>query len=98
MIINPVYRLHQSFHSRLAAVYVNLSDKEALALGKQHNISAEIQLPSKFQDDVRLTRRLFDEIEHHKEDELLAFNEKMKGIFMKVFCVDVSCTVAFEVV
>ena len=72
--------------------------RKHLPVGKQHYISAKVQLPSKFQDDVKLTRRLCNEIEHPKEEKLLAFNENMKAIFMKVFCIDVSCTVAFEFV
>ena len=66
LLEDPVHRLHESFHFRPTAVYANLSDNEALALGRQHNLSSEVQLPSKFQDDVRLTRRLFTEIESPK--------------------------------
>lgn len=61
LIKEPLYRLQHSYHFRLAAIYCNLTDDEALALGKQHNMTAETQLPSKFQDDVKLTRRLFTE-------------------------------------
>lgn len=91
LVEDPIHSLQNCFHFRLAAVYTGLTDKEALALGRQHNISAEIQLPSKFQDDVRLTRRIFSEIGSPKEDKLMDFNEKMRSVFMKVFCIDVSC-------
>lgn len=91
LIQDPIYRLQNSFHCRLAAVYVGLSDEEALSLGKQHNISAEIQLPSKFQDDARLTRRIFAEIKSPEEEKLMDFNEQMRCVFMKVFSIDVSC-------
>ena len=91
LVKDPIYRLQKSFQFRLAAVYTGLTDKEALALGRQHNITSEVQLPSKFQDDVRLTRRIFAEIVSPKEDKLMNFNEKMRSVFMKVFCIDVSC-------
>ena len=59
LIEEPIYRLQKSYLYRLAAVYRGLTDKEALALGKQHNLTAETHLQSKFRDDVKLTRRLF---------------------------------------
>ena len=93
LLEDPVHRLHESFHFRPTAVYANLSDNEALALGRQHNLSSEVQLPSKFQDDVRLTRRLFTEIESPKKNAMLSFKEEMKAVFVKVFCVDVCVNV-----
>ena len=91
LVKDPIYGLQKPFQFRLAAVYTGLTDKEALALGRQHNITSEVQLPSKFQDNVRLTRRIFAEIVSPKEDKLMNFNEKMRSVFMKVFCIDVSC-------
>ena len=93
LLKDPVHRLHESFHFRPTAVYANLTDNEALALGRQHNLSSGVQLPSKFQDDVRLTRRLFKEIESPKENAMLSFKEEMKAVFVKVFCVDVCVNV-----
>ena len=89
LLKDQLHRLHESFHFRPTAVYANLTDSEALALGRQHNLNSEVQLPSKFQDDVRLTRKLFTEIESPKENVTMSFNEEMKAVFVKVFCVDV---------
>ena len=44
--------LQQAYHHRLAGVYKNLCDEEALILGKEHNMAAETQLASTFYDDV----------------------------------------------
>ena len=88
LLEQPLYQMHKSFNCRLAAVYKNLSDKEALALGRQHNLTSETHLQSKFYDDVKLTRRLFSAIKKPVENELLEFNDKMKEIFIQVFRID----------
>ena len=93
LLQDPIHGLHESFRFRPTAVYANLTDNEALALGRQQNLNSGVQLPSKFQDDVRLTRRLFTEIESPKENAMMAFNEGMKAVFVKVFCVDVCLNV-----
>ena len=82
LIKDPIYGLQQSYH-RLAAVYKNLSDEEALALGKEHNMTAETQLASTFYD-VKLTRHLFSTIQQPSEQKMMGFN-KIKDSFMKVF-------------
>ena len=63
--------------------------KETLTLGKQHNMAAGAHLQSKFRDDVKLTRRLFMEIEQPLEDQIMIFNEAMRSVFMKVFGIEV---------
>ena len=89
LIEEPIYRLQNSFHNRLAAVYRGLTDKEALTLGKQHNMAAETRLQSKFRDDVKLTCRLFMEIKQPLEDQIMIFNEDIRSVFMKVFGIEV---------
>ena len=73
-------------------MYKNLSDKEALALGRQHNynITSETHLQSKFYDDVKMTRRLFSEIKLPSQQSLMEFNEKMRDVLVKVFRIEVS--------
>ena len=71
-------------------MYKNLSDEEALALGKEHNMTAETQLASTFYDDVKLTRRLFSAIQQPLEQRLMEFNDKMKDSFMKMFRIEVN--------
>ena len=39
---------------------------------------------TKFQDDVRMTRKLFTMMAEEKEDELLPFRDKMRDAFLKV--------------
>ena len=56
LIEDPSYGLQQAYHHRLVAVCKNLSDEEALALGKKYNMTAETELASTFYDDVKLTR------------------------------------------
>lgn len=90
LIKDPIYGLQQSYHHRLAAVYKNLSDEEALALGKEHNTTAETQLATTFYDDVKLTRHLFSSIQEPPEQSLLEFNDKMRDSFMKVFRIEVT--------
>ena len=81
----PIYRLQQSYHHRLAALYHNLNDEEAVVLGKQHNMTAETQLASKFYDDVKLTRHLFTAIEQPSENKVMEFTDKMRDSFIKAF-------------
>jgi hypothetical protein len=78
-------RLEASLHHRLAVVYRNLTDEEALSIGKMHNLASETHLCSKFQDDVRMTRKLFVMMAEVKEDQLLPFDDKMRDAFLKVF-------------
>ena len=88
LVKEPIYRLQQSYHHRLAALYHNLNE-EALALGKQHNMTAETQLASKFFDDVKLTRHLFTAIEQPSENKMMEFTDKMRDSFIKVFRIEV---------
>ena len=37
----PLFRMENSLHHRLAVVYKNLTDEEALSLGKMHNLAGE---------------------------------------------------------
>ena len=85
LIDEPLLRLEESLHNRLAVVYRNLTDEEALSIGKMHNLAGEAHLCSKFQDDVRMTRELFMMMVEVKEDQLLPFNDKMRDAFLKVF-------------
>ena len=89
LLKEPLLQLQESFPSRHATLNCNPTGEEALALGTQHNMNCETHLPSKFQDDVRLTRRLFADIEQPSEKKMLGFNDKMKAIFMKVFHIGV---------
>lgn len=50
-----------------------------------HNLAGETHLCSKFQDDVRMTRKIFMMTAEEKEEELLPFNDKMRDAFLKVF-------------
>ena len=85
LIDEPLLRLEASLHHRLAIVYQNLTDEEALSIGKMHNLAGETHLCSKFQDDVRMTRKIFMMTAEEKEEELLPFNDKMRDAFLKVF-------------
>lgn len=76
LIKDPIYGLQQSYHHRLAAVYKSFSDEEALALGKEHNMTAETQLASTFYDDVKLTRHLFSTIQQPSEQKMMGFNDE----------------------
>ena len=89
LVQEPIHRLQKSCHHRLAALYHNLTDEKALALGKQHNMTAETQLASKFYDDVNLTRHLFTAIEQPSEKKLMGFTDKMRDSFIKVFGIEV---------
>ena len=89
LIKDPIYGLQQSYHHRLAAVYKNLSDEEAVALGKEHNMTAETQLASTFYDDVKLTHHLFSTIQQPSEQKMMGFNDEMRDSFMKVFRIEV---------
>lgn len=86
LLSEPLTRLDQSLKHRLAVVYAELSNEEALTVGRQHNLACETHLPTKFQDDVRMLRTVFVPMatnrrpEHHME-----FNEKMKEAFWKIF-------------
>ena len=88
LIDKPMLRLEASLHHRLAVVYRNLTDEEALSIGKMHNLASETHLCTKFQDDVRMTRKLFTMMAE-EEDELLPFNDKMHDAFLKVFSMTV---------
>ena len=75
LIKDPIYALQQSYHHRLAAVYKNVSDEEAVALGKEHNMTAQTQLASTFYD-VKLTRHLFSTIQQPSEQKMMGFNDE----------------------
>ena len=49
-----------------------------------HNLAGETHLCTKFQDDVRMTRKLFTMMAEEKEYKLLPFNDKMCDA-LKVF-------------
>ena len=83
LIDEPLLRLEVSLHHRLAVVYPNLTDEEALSIGIMHNLAVETHLCSKFQDDVRMTRKIF--MMTAEKEELLPFNDKMRDAFLKVF-------------
>ena len=91
LLKEPLFRLDQHLHSRLCVVYADLSNEEALTIGRQHNLASETHLPTKFQDDVKLLRSLFvTMVTQQAENEHMPFNEKMREAFLKVFNMTVS--------
>ncbi len=86
LLQQPMYRLRLDIQKRPTIVYANLTD-EALTVGKSHNMAAETHLPTKFQDDVKLARRLlhnqiqgeFPEEEHVQGGE--KFTSTLKDVF-----------------
>ena len=85
LIEEPMMRLEASLHHRLAIIYKNLTNEEALSIGKMHNLAGETHLCTKFQDDAKMTRRLFLMTAEVKEDELLPYTDQMRDAFLKVF-------------
>ena len=91
LLEEPLLRLDQSLHSRLCVVYTDLTNEEALTIGRQHNLAGETHLPTKFQDDVKLVRSLFVTMVTNKvQNEHMPFNERMREAFLKVFNMTVS--------
>ena len=85
LIEEPMLQLEASLQCRLAIVYKNLTDEEALSIGKMYNIAGETHLCTKFQDDIKMTRKLFSMMAEVKEDELLPYTDQMRDAFLKVF-------------
>ena len=85
LIEEPILRLEASLQHRLAIVYRNLTDEEALSIGKLHNLAGETHLCTKFQDDVKMTRKLFSMMAEVKDDEPLPYTDQMRDAFLKVF-------------
>ena len=54
LIEEPMMRLEASLQHRLAIVYKNLTNEEAISIGKMHNLTGETHLCTKFQDDVKI--------------------------------------------
>ena len=85
LIEEPMMWLEASLQHRLAIACKNLTDEEALSIGKMHNLAGETHLCTKFQDDVKMMRKLFSMTAEVKEDELLPYTDQMHDAFLKVF-------------
>ena len=55
---NIQFSASRAVNYRTAVVYANLTDEEALQIGRSHNEMTGTNLPPKFRDDVTLARNL----------------------------------------
>ena len=88
---NIQFSASRAVNYRTAVVYANLTDEEALQIGRSHNEMTGTNLPPKFRDDVTLARNLLlasgiaiDEMQN------AAHNEHFLTSLKQVFGVNVS--------
>ena len=87
---NIQFSASRAVNYRTAVVYANLTDEEALQIGRSHNEMTGTNLPPKFRDDVNFGAKSIARLWYCREMQNAAHNERFLTSLKQVFGVNVS--------